>query len=128
MAKTMPHCLSYAELQQIDDICAKGFHDESDIEFLFTMVPHLTRELRGTRKKLASKTYAVYDGGKPARYPECKVDPSWKNNTFETFEEAETYALNWLGDYAPDRGVILLDVPYDYSCCEIPCLIEIRRE
>ena len=43
--------------------------------------------------------YCVYDNGKPARYPDCKVDDSWDNNVFFTFDEAFAYARNWLGEW-----------------------------
>ena len=42
--------------------------------------------------------FSVYDNGKPAKYPECKVNYSWDNNTFNTFEEAQKYARMWLGE------------------------------
>lgn len=75
--------------------------------------------------------FAVFDGNKPAKYPEHEVDPSWSNNVFDTFEEARKYAWMWLapygGEYDGSSGVDLkLNTPYDYSCCEIPCYIEIR--
>jgi len=60
------------------------------------------------------KTYSVYDNGKPAKYPDIKVDMSWVNNKFNTFDEALTYARNWLGVYG--EGVILkVNVEWDYS-------------
>ena len=59
-------------------------------------------------------TYAVYDNGRPAKYPEVAVHSSWDNNRFDTFEEALDYARNWLGPYG--EGVVLkLGVSWDYS-------------
>jgi len=72
--------------------------------------------------------FRVFDDGQPADCFHCKVDASWKKSSFETFKEAEAYALNWLGVYGPGPGVLKPNVPYDYSCCELPCMIEIREE
>lgn len=51
------------------------------------------------------KKFAVYDNGRPAKYPEIKVHKSWTNNKFNTFEEALAYTLNWLGPYG--KGIVL---------------------
>jgi len=64
--------------------------------------------------------FSVYDNGRPAKYPDSKVDPSWNNNTFDTFEEALEYAHMWLGPFGGSwdgmDGVVLeLNVPWDYS-------------
>ena len=59
--------------------------------------------------------YGVMSNGKPAKYPECNVDRSWKNNVFNSFTKAEEYALKWLGSYAPSRGTIKLEVPFMYG-------------
>lgn len=45
-------------------------------------------------------SYEVYDNGKLAGYPYHDVDPTWKHPTYKTFEEAQTYAQNWLGEYS----------------------------
>lgn len=42
-------------------------------------------------------TYRVLDNGRPAKCPECKVDPSWNHCDFQTWEEAQEYARRWLG-------------------------------
>lgn len=61
--------------------------------------------------------YKVYDNGRPCRFPECKVDPSWENNEFDTFEQAEMYACAWMGSMSPGLGVLRMYVAYDYSGC-----------
>lgn len=67
--------------------------------------------------------YRVFDNNKPARYPDCKVDPSWSQCDFNTFEEAQAYANNWLGVFG---GVVLEEgVPLDYS--GYGSYIEIRK-
>jgi len=62
-------------------------------------------------------TFEVFDGDKPAKYPDIKVHPSWSNNVFFSFVDAEAYALNWLGCYSPGKGIIQPNVPYDYDGC-----------
>ena len=57
--------------------------------------------------------FAVYDNGKPAKFPECKVDKSWSNNEFETFDAAVEYANKWLGPYGGE--LLVLGKPNDYS-------------
>ena len=58
---------------------------------------------------------------RPAKYPECKVDPSWDNNEFDSIEEAAGYANGWLGAYSPGYKYFLDElrnngcVSYDYS-------------
>ena len=59
--------------------------------------------------------FYVFEGDKHAKYPECKVDTSWNNNCFLTFEEAEDYALNWLECYGPDKGVLKVNVPHEFQ-------------
>jgi hypothetical protein len=59
--------------------------------------------------------FRVMDNRKPAKYPECKVHPSWNKCDYTTFEDAEAYALKWLGILAPDKGFIHLGEPYDYN-------------
>lgn len=51
------------------------------------------------REKGEMKMFCVYDNDKPASvegYP--YMHSSWKNHRFETFEEAQKYARNWLGE------------------------------
>lgn len=67
--------------------------------------------------------YAVYDCGKPARFPEVDVHPSWNNNEFNTFEEALAYARHWLGPYG-EEIILNLNEPWDYCCGST---IEIRE-
>lgn len=59
--------------------------------------------------------YKVYDNNRPADCKHHKVDSSWDKSSFETFDEAVDYLLNWLGPFAPHRETIRLGVPYDYS-------------
>lgn len=64
--------------------------------------------------------FKVYDNGKPAKYPECKVNKKWSNNSFDTFQEALQYAHHWLGDFSPcdvSDSPIQLNEPYDYDGC-----------
>lgn len=73
--------------------------------------------------------FTVFDNGKPADCFHHKVHPSWKQSTFNTFEEALEYARKWLapmgGSYDGKEGVVLeVNTPYDYSGCGD--LIEIR--
>lgn len=59
--------------------------------------------------------YQVFDNGTPAQYPHHMVDESWENSIFDTFEEAHSYANNWLEQHG---GVILTcNVARDYSGC-----------
>jgi len=58
--------------------------------------------------------WIVEEDGKPARYPECHVHPSWSNCEFATFEEAEAYALKWLGMHSPGKGQIEPNVPFEF--------------
>ena len=61
--------------------------------------------------------FAVFDNNKPAKYPECQVDPSWDKNEYETFQEAVDYAVKWLGKYAVVLSVFERYTPFevDYS-------------
>ena len=59
--------------------------------------------------------FIVLDNGKPAQTRFHKVDRSWNNCLFTTFEDAERYAISWLGVYNPSFGTLELNVPYDYS-------------
>jgi len=61
-----------------------------------------------------STKYQVFDCGRLAQYPDCKVDSSWDCATFGSFEEAQEYARKWLGifrKYVPNRP----NYPKDYS-------------
>jgi hypothetical protein len=69
--------------------------------------------------------FVVYDNNKPARYPEHNVHYSWQCNTYDTFEQALSYARKWLWPYG--EGVVLkLNKPWDYS--GYGDMIEIREE
>jgi len=70
--------------------------------------------------------FVVYEGhaGKenlPAKHPFCKVDPSWKQNEYDSLEWAAVYADKWLGAHSP--GIYFLvkefqskgEVCYDYN-------------
>lgn len=60
--------------------------------------------------------YGVFENNKPCKYPEHKVDPSWNNYLFDTFREAQEYAIHWMGNWAPlDKDVLELNTPYDIS-------------
>ncbi|MFW6173083.1 MAG: hypothetical protein ACOC5T_05005 [Elusimicrobiota bacterium] len=69
-----------------------------------------------------NKKYAVYDCGKPAKFPFYNVDPSWNNNIFDTFEEAKAYAENWLGTFF--HVAISLNKPVEYYK---DCTIEVKE-
>jgi len=45
--------------------------------------------------------FKVLNNGKPARYPDFNVDPSWGNNQFYTLYSAIDYASRWLGQFGP---------------------------
>jgi len=45
-------------------------------------------------------SYEVYDNGKLAGYPYRDVDPTWTHPICSTFEEAQVYTKNWLGEYS----------------------------
>lgn len=74
--------------------------------------------------------YAVYDGNKLARYPECKVHPSWDNCIFNSFDEAVNYVHRWLfPDWADNSNsstgiAFKVNTPYEYN---EGCFIEIRE-
>jgi hypothetical protein len=61
--------------------------------------------------------FIVYDNHRPAKYPECNVDPSWANNQFATLAEARTYAKKWLGVYGESlqEEDLQVDIPYEYN-------------
>lgn len=60
--------------------------------------------------------FHVLDNYKPAKYPNHQIDPSWKENAYSTFEEAEKYLRHYLGIYAPSNDhKFTLGIAYDYS-------------
>lgn len=62
--------------------------------------------------------FQVLDNNEPADCHHFKLDPSWDKSVFDTFEQAEEYALEWLGLYAPDKGELKPNTPYCYSGAE----------
>jgi hypothetical protein len=61
--------------------------------------------------------FQVFDNDKTADrngFPRLKND-CWDNSKFETFGEAEAYAIKWLGEWAPDPGTLKVGVYYHYS-------------
>lgn len=44
--------------------------------------------------------YEVYDNGKPADHLHQDVCDSWEHPDCETFEEAQRYCKEWLGNYS----------------------------
>lgn len=68
--------------------------------------------------------YQVFDGGKPCDCFNQKVDKSWEQSSYNTFEEAEIYALHWLGMYSPGFGILQVDKPFEYHT---KSFIEIRK-
>lgn len=68
--------------------------------------------------------YQVLEDDKPCDAKHHRVDSSWSNSIFDTFEEAQAYANKWLGDvYGPVE--LALNVPYDF--CGFGKGIEIRE-
>jgi hypothetical protein len=62
--------------------------------------------------------YAFFENNKPAKYPDHKVHPSWKNNEFATLEECQKYATKWMGVYGdvsllPGHPVMVYNVPFE---------------
>ena len=47
-----------------------------------------------------TKKYEVYDNGKLAGYPYRNVNSSWIQPPLMTFEQAQEYAKQWLGQHA----------------------------
>jgi hypothetical protein len=77
------------------------------------------------REEKTMKKFSVYENGKPCNrigFPILKGN-DWKNHSFDTFEAAQEYANDWLGDYATPLTV---NVPYEYS--GYGDMIEIREE
>lgn len=58
--------------------------------------------------------YQVFDNGKPADCHHHKMHGSWEKSSFDTLEEAEAYANNWLGIYGQYEAHELL-TGVDYS-------------
>ena len=69
--------------------------------------------------------FVVYDNDRKAQYPDCAVDQSWSNATFDTWEQAEAYVESWLG-FFPVGGIMPLNTKVDYS--GYGDYIEIREE
>jgi hypothetical protein len=62
------------------------------------------------------QVFDVYGIEEPAELHFCKDDASWnkcRNSVFSTFDEAENYAISWLGCYAPKKGILQLNVIFD---------------
>lgn len=72
--------------------------------------------------------YTVYDTNKPADCKHHQVDSSWNRSSFDTFDEAVDYLLNWLGIYAPSRETIKLGVPYNYSAYGNSVVIKLENK
>lgn len=46
--------------------------------------------------------FYVMENGKPCNYKNFGVDTSWDKDSFSSFEEAQKYSLNWVGEmYTP---------------------------
>ena len=63
--------------------------------------------------------YGVFDNGKPASkvgFPELK-GKGWENHLFQSLSQAQNYAREWMGEYAPVDAIYSLPVGriYDYS-------------
>lgn len=71
--------------------------------------------------------YRVFDTNKLAKFPECNVDPSWNQCDYGSFNEAENYAINWLGHYAPDHGVLKLNTPFKYGMDSFVVITKVDR-
>ena len=57
--------------------------------------------------------FQVFEDDKPADVTGFPQLRSWKNSKFATFEEAQDYANDWLGEFG---GIVLkLNEPQDYS-------------
>lgn len=65
------------------------------------------------------KKYVVYDNGERAN---SSVAGDWDQSSFDTFDDAQTYANKWLGIATP----LVVNTPYNYS--EHEATIEIREE
>ena len=64
--------------------------------------------------------FQVFDGDKPAQFPDCRVDKSWDNSVFDTEDEALVYARKWCAPYGSTYDgtqgfTIKAGEKYDYS-------------
>lgn len=60
--------------------------------------------------------FFVYENDDPATHEYHPVSKDWNRYEFETFEEAEQYVAEWLGDhFYPGPGVIQVDELYPYN-------------
>jgi hypothetical protein len=59
--------------------------------------------------------YQVLENGKPCDCNHHKVHSSWNKSSYSTFEEAQEYAMKWLGEYAPPKGTLKLNTAYHYT-------------
>lgn len=66
--------------------------------------------------------FTVYDSGSPAEMN------GWFDPYFNTIEDAQAFAMRWLGEYYDQRtmGNFIVDQPYDYN--GLGDTIEIRQE
>lgn len=69
--------------------------------------------------------YIVKEEGKPCRYPDYKVHPSWNNCEFDNWDDAVKYANHWLGVYGPRKWEP--NVPIDISSCEAKVYMVIEK-
>jgi hypothetical protein len=44
--------------------------------------------------------FQVFDNGRPADCNNHKVHPTWNKSMYDSFEEAQQYCHQWLGEYA----------------------------
>jgi len=76
--------------------------------------------------------YSVYDNGRPANFDlfpslKCGQNPAaWHTNSFDTFDEAHTYAQMWLSGEKLRGHILIPNVRYDYN--GYGDWIEIREE
>ena len=71
--------------------------------------------------------FQVFDCGKPAdskNVPSLKGIKCWENAIFNSFNEAESYALLWLDQYGPGFDVLKVNEPWGYC---MGSKIEIRK-
>jgi len=75
-----------------------------------------------------SKRWIVYDNGSEAgRIDHPDYHESWPMRArFESFHEAEKYAIRWLGIYGEEDMAFEIGVPFEYS--GFGDTIEIREE
>jgi hypothetical protein len=58
--------------------------------------------------------FQVLNNDIPAQYPYMPIHPSWNQSTFQSFDEAQEYACQYLGPFSPGK-IFKLNEPYDYS-------------